>query len=155
MTGMILTYRGAVYPWHCDHMGHMNVMWYVSKFDEGTWNLLNLVGFTRDYMREHKAASAGVEQNITYKRELVAGDSISVYSTVLEVRDRAVRFRHEMRENSSGDVTAVMEIAAVHMDAVSRRATPFPTTIREKLLKLRDGAAQSVDGCTLNNFALT
>ncbi|MDP3760216.1 MAG: hypothetical protein Q8R01_06840 [Ramlibacter sp.] len=19
-----ITYRGAVYPWHCDHVGHMN-----------------------------------------------------------------------------------------------------------------------------------
>jgi hypothetical protein len=25
---LILTYRGVVYPWQCDHMGHMNVMWY-------------------------------------------------------------------------------------------------------------------------------
>jgi acyl-CoA thioester hydrolase len=29
---MIETYRGAIYPWHCDHMGHMNVMWYVGKY---------------------------------------------------------------------------------------------------------------------------
>lgn len=21
-----VTYRGTVYPWQCDHMGHMNVM---------------------------------------------------------------------------------------------------------------------------------
>ena len=21
---LIETYRGAVYPWHCDHMGHMD-----------------------------------------------------------------------------------------------------------------------------------
>jgi acyl-CoA thioester hydrolase len=28
-----LTTRGTVYPWRCDHMGHMNVMWYVGKFD--------------------------------------------------------------------------------------------------------------------------
>ena len=33
-TGLVETYRGAVYPWHCDHVGHMNVMWYVGKFDE-------------------------------------------------------------------------------------------------------------------------
>jgi acyl-CoA thioester hydrolase len=32
----ILAYRGTIYPWHCDHMGHMNVMWYVGKFDEAT-----------------------------------------------------------------------------------------------------------------------
>jgi hypothetical protein len=34
-----ITYRGVVHPWHCDHMGHMNGMWYVGKFDEATWNL--------------------------------------------------------------------------------------------------------------------
>src|SRR6266542_3912128 len=22
-----ITYRGVVYPWQCDHMGHLNVMW--------------------------------------------------------------------------------------------------------------------------------
>ena len=43
---MIETYRGVVYPWHCDHMGHMNVMWYVGKFDEATWNLFAQVGVT-------------------------------------------------------------------------------------------------------------
>ncbi len=21
------TYRGTVYPWQCDHVGHMNIMW--------------------------------------------------------------------------------------------------------------------------------
>jgi hypothetical protein len=34
-----ITYRGVVHQWHCDHMGHMNVMWFVGKFDEATWNL--------------------------------------------------------------------------------------------------------------------
>ena len=43
MSAMLETYRGAVYPWHCDHMGHMNVMWHVGKFDEATWNLFAAV----------------------------------------------------------------------------------------------------------------
>ena len=47
MSDGFLSYRGAVYPWHCDHMGHMNVMWYVGKFDEATWNFFSEVGLTR------------------------------------------------------------------------------------------------------------
>ena len=35
----LLETRGTVYPWHCDHMNPMNVMWYGGKFDEATWNL--------------------------------------------------------------------------------------------------------------------
>ena len=41
-----ITYRGAVQVWQCDHMGHMNVMWYVGKFDEGTWNFFASLGIT-------------------------------------------------------------------------------------------------------------
>jgi len=139
MAASILTYRGAVYPWHCDHMGHMNVMWYVGKFDEATWNLLDSVGFTRDYVREHGAASAGVEQSISYRKELVAGDTVSVHTTVLEARDRVVRFRHEMRKNGTDEVAAVMVITAVHLDGTSRRATAFPASIKEMLLALCEG----------------
>ena len=44
MAAHTLTYRGTIYPWHCDQMGHMNVMWYVGKFDEATWNLFATLG---------------------------------------------------------------------------------------------------------------
>jgi hypothetical protein len=27
------SFRGVVYPWHCDHLGHMNVQHYVGMFD--------------------------------------------------------------------------------------------------------------------------
>ena len=72
MPGAHLTYRGAVYPWHCDHMGHMNVMWYVGKFDEATWHLFTLLGLTPTFLRENARGMAAVEQNIAYKRELHA-----------------------------------------------------------------------------------
>ena len=41
-----VTYLGTVYPWQCDHVGHMNVMWYVRKFDEATWNFFHQLGLT-------------------------------------------------------------------------------------------------------------
>ena len=39
-----ITYKGSVYPWQCDHIGHMNIMWYVSKFDEANWNFFATLG---------------------------------------------------------------------------------------------------------------
>ena len=48
----LLTYRGTVYPWQCDHIGHMNVMSYVGKFDEATWHLFAQIGLTPSYLRE-------------------------------------------------------------------------------------------------------
>ena len=94
MTELDITYRGVVYPWHCDHIGHMNVMWYVGKFDEGTWHLLASVGLTPTYLREQKRGMVAVQQTLTYKRELRAGDLVTVRSGVLEMKDKSIRFFH-------------------------------------------------------------
>src|SRR5436190_2173667 len=86
MAEPMLTYRGTVYPWHCDHMGHMNVMWYVGKFDEATWHVLAKIGATQSRMQQEGFGLAAVEQHIEYKRELHAGDLITIHSSVLEAK---------------------------------------------------------------------
>ncbi len=129
MNAMLETYRGAVYPWHCDHMGHMNVMWYVGKFDEATWNLFADLGLTPAFLREKHRAMAAVQQDITYKRELLSGDVVAVRSGLLEMREKVVKFVHEMRETQSGAVAAVCVITGVHMDSKTRKSTAFPAEV--------------------------
>lgn len=129
MSALIETYRGAVYPWQCDHMGHMNVMWYVGKFDEATWNLFAAVGITPTLLRTQNRGMAAVQQNITYRRELNAGDVVMVRSAVLEVRDKVLRFVHEMRNAESGEIAAVCELTGVHIDAAARKSCPFPAAV--------------------------
>ena len=58
-------------------MGHMNVMWYVGKFDEATWHLFHAIGITPTFLRENNRGMAAVEQTIQYKRELLAGDIVT------------------------------------------------------------------------------
>jgi acyl-CoA thioester hydrolase len=124
-----ITYRGAVYPWHCDHVGHMNVMWYVGKFDEATWNLFHRIGVTPSYLRGHQRGMAAVDQHIQYRRELKAGDVITIRSELLELHDKKIRFRHEMRNDETGEVAAVTTLIGVHMDTELRKSCPFPAEI--------------------------
>ena len=133
---LIETYRGAVYPWHCDHMGHMNVMWYVGKFDEATWNLFALAGVTAAFLKENKRGMAAVQQNITYKRELHAGDTVVVRSAFLEVREKTARFVHEMRHGVSGEVSAICVLTGVSIDTQTRKSCPLPAEIVERGRKL-------------------
>ncbi len=130
MSGMIETYRGAVYPWHCDHIGHMNVMWYVGKFDEATWNLFARLGITPAYLREQGRGMSAVQQDISYRRELLAGDTLTVASGILELRERVIRFVHEMRRGEDGEIAAVCFLTGVHIDARERAACPFPDAVR-------------------------
>lgn len=126
---LALTYRGVVYPWQCDHIGHMNVMGYAGKFDEATWHLLALVGITPAYMRLHQRGMAAVEQRIIYQRELLPGDIVTIRSGVLEIREKSIRFVHELTNEETGEVAAIAMMTGVHLDTRTRHACPFPDEI--------------------------
>jgi len=137
-----VTYRGSVYPWHCDQVGHMNVMWYVGKFDEATWNLFLRAGITPGYLRSSQRGMAAVDQHIEYRRELHAGAVIAVRSEILDIEGRKIRFRHEMSNEETGELAAATTILGVHMDTQARKSCPFPPGIVEQARALcRAGAA--------------
>jgi acyl-CoA thioester hydrolase len=123
---MEVTYRGTVYPWHCDHMGHMNVMWYVGKFDEATWQLFSAIGITPDYLRTSGRGMAAVDQRISYRREVRAGDVVLVRSAVLEARSKVIRFCHQMENAATGETAALTVITGVHIDTGMRRSCEIP-----------------------------
>ncbi len=127
-----VTHRGTVYPWQCDHMGHMNSMWYVGKFDEASWQLLSTLGLTRSRFRTEGAGMAAVEQHIEYKHELHAGDVITIRSAVLGVKDKSIRLTHEMRNDETGEVTASTVIVGLYLNTTARKARSLPSDVRER-----------------------
>jgi len=129
----ILTYLGTIYPWHCDHMGHMNVMWYVGKFDEATWQLFAMMGLPASRLRQEGIGLVAVEQRIEYKRELLAGDTISIRSGFQEVREKVALFFHEMINQETQEIAARTFLTGVCIDLKTRRARPLPTDIRERI----------------------
>jgi acyl-CoA thioester hydrolase len=136
LTQSLVTYRGAVYPSQCDHMGHMNVAAYVAKFDEATWQLFTAIGLTPSRLRKEKVGMAGVEQHIEYKRELYPGDVVTVSSIILEVKEKVVRFAHEMKNDETGEVAARTVLVAVHLDMSTRKARAMPSDVRERARSL-------------------
>ena len=131
----LVTYRGAVYASHCDHIGHMNIVSYGAKFDEANWVFFCEIGLTPSYLRGANGM-AGVQQNITYSQELFAGDVIEIRSRVLEASEKRLRMRHEMRNIETGALAAVSEITAVHLDKKEHKATVLPPGVREKAAAL-------------------
>jgi acyl-CoA thioester hydrolase len=129
MGNWIETARGTVYPWHCDHMGHMNVMWYVGRFDEATWQLFAALGMDRGYLSERRRGMAAVDQHLQYLRELHAGDVLAIRSGVLEVREKSLRFVHEMTVGSGGAVAATSVLVGVQIDTANRRAAALAPAI--------------------------
>jgi len=147
MTESTITYRGTVYPWQCDHMGHMNSMWYVEKFDEASWQLLARLGLSRLRFHEQGVGMVAVEQHLEYKRELLAGDIITVSSVITEVMDKALRMVHEMRNDETGLLAARTTIVGVHLDSKARSALSLPVDVRARarMIALGFGSNDSND----------
>jgi acyl-CoA thioester hydrolase len=135
----IVTYRGAVYASHCDHIGHMNIASYGAKFDEATWVLFCELGLTPSYLRGPSHGMAAVQQTITYRKELFAGDVIEIRSQVLEVAERRLKFRHEMRNIETGELSATSEINGVHLDKKAHKSCEFPAAVRAAAEKMMAG----------------
>jgi acyl-CoA thioester hydrolase len=123
------TYRGVVYPWHCDFNDHMNVMHYVGKFDEATWHFLAQIGITPSYLKHENRAMVAVEQNFKYVTELVAGNLVYVRTELVELKPKAIIFIHRMYNGETGALAAEGRMVGVHIDKDTRKSILFPEPI--------------------------
>jgi acyl-CoA thioester hydrolase len=130
--GFPVTFRGVVYPWHLDHMDHMNVQHYVGMFDQASWVLLAWLGLDGQYFAENQRGMAALEQTISYKSELRAGDMFEIRSAIVEVREKTIRLRHDMHKVSGDVLAATTTILAVHIKTDARKSVPLPAGLRER-----------------------
>ncbi len=132
----IVTHRGVVYPAELDHMGHMNVVGYAAKFDEGTWNFFNDIGLTPSFLRSSGKATAAVRYDITYERELLAGDVVTVRTHLTRLGRTSFAFRHEMWNGETGERAATADCTGVLIDRSTRKPTPWPDDLAARLRAL-------------------
>jgi acyl-CoA thioester hydrolase len=159
--GPLVTYRGIVYPWHVDHMDHMNVQHYTGVFDQSSWVLLAVLGLDAQYSRANRRGMATLEQTITYKSELRTGETFEIRSKILEVRERTMRtvdqvaarvlVQHDMHKTAGGELAASTTILGVHLDSEARKSSPFPPDVLERAHALivcgEDGMPERVTPC--------
>ena len=79
---------------------------------------------------------AAVQQNINYKRELVAGDIVEVHSHLVGIGEKSIRFVHEMRNGETNEIAATCELTGVHLDRRLRKAFEFGMDIRSAASRL-------------------
>jgi len=115
----------------------MNVMRYVGKFDEEAWQLFCSIGLSPTRLRNEKIGMAAVEQGLEYKRELFAGDLLTIRPWIEEMREKSLVLVHEMINQEAEERAARTVITRVCMDLTTRKARPLPSDIREHLVSAR------------------
>jgi len=139
----IETFRGFVYPWVIDHVGHMNVQFYTARFDEATWQFLARLGLTPSFLKRNDRGAVAVDQKTQYKREVLAGTLLHITTELLELGRTSIRFVHRMFDTETNEEVAVTEFVGVYFDTAARRAAELPALVREKADELRVERAQA------------
>jgi len=138
----IETYRGTVYPWSIDHVGHMNVQFYTARFDEATWQFLARLGLTPAYLEASGHRAVAADQRTQYHREVLAGTLLHVTTELLAVGRSSLRFVHRMYDSVTGEAVATTELVGVYFDVARRASAQLPDLVRTCADDLR--AATSV-----------
>ena len=119
------TFRGVVYPWHCDHQGHMNIMHYVGFFDQSYWHLFSMMGFTRAYLDEQRKGFVGVKDTFSYSAEQGPGATIVIESCLTKIGSSSVVSYAVMKNSETDETAATWENIGVYFDLDKRAKSAF------------------------------
>lgn len=136
-----ITYRGVVYPWECDTMGHFTTRNYMVMFDGAGWHFLNEIGFDPEWITEKKIGWADVSHHIEYLKEVRAGALVLIESKPLRIGNKSIQFQLEMKSVSGEEIYARLTGVTVQFDLEKRCAILVLDEIREKVVAWLDDTA--------------
>lgn len=135
MHAPVETYRGVVYPWHCDGMGHMNTQFYSALYDGATLHFLACL-CPKAELERLNCGWADVQQLIKYEREVVAGDLLVVRTSLTRLGGKSIEYRHQLCNGDTGAVHSTSDQVTVLFDLKRRASAPLSDIIREAARRL-------------------
>src|SRR3954470_22986842 len=130
---LLPTAETVVEPHQLDGMGHMNVASYMQLFDRSVWDFFEQCGLDGDYRRANNRGMFALEDDVRYLSELREGDTLRIYTGVLQVRPKTVCLLAYMLDPVRQQLAARREVLAAHIDLTTRKTTPFPTELQDRL----------------------
>jgi len=131
--GYVECFRSVVYPWHCDHQGHMTTMHYVGMFDAACWHLLSAMGFRRGALDAERRGFVDARSTIEYRLEQRAGSLVVIEGGLLGIGRSSLNTFYRMKNPETDDVTATLESVTVHFDLEARHKVALDDSTRERL----------------------
>lgn len=135
--GIIETVR----PEWVDYNGHLNMAYYVLIFDHGTDAFLERIGMNAQLRDETGSSVFVAEAHVTYKAEVMAGETVRVSTHLINHDEKRLHLFHEMF-NANDTLTATNELMILQVNLNDRRVGPFPEAVRKRIAQIaKEGAA--------------
>ena len=130
-------WRGGVNAWECDHMGHMNVRFYVARAMEGLAGFAAQLGLGAAFSRRAASTFLVKDQHIRFLREAAAPAALHMTAGVVDVTDTEARVLQLLVHSTTGELAAAFQTVVAHVTVNERRAFPWSARSREGLESLR------------------
>jgi acyl-CoA thioester hydrolase len=131
--GWMETYRAVVFPWHCDHLGHLNVRWYGHFFDDAGWHLWLRIGMSHVTFKARGVVTVVASIKTDFHHESGAGDLLLIESAFTRIGGKSLTMSQRMTNAETGALCATQDVVEVFFSMESRKAAPMPDDIRAKL----------------------
>ena len=112
-----------------DVNGHMNVARYLQAFDQAFDEVYEQVGLTAEHMRVARGTTFAAEMHITYQRELLLGDPVSITTRLLGFDVKRMHWIQCMYHREQGYLAATNEWLILYVDIDKRRTGRMPAAL--------------------------
>ncbi len=122
--------RNMVFPWHCDHYGHMNVRWYTHFFDDASFLIWSTVGLNMREIQATGVHSVIARTTTEYHHEVRAGDPVLIVGGFSRIGKKSLNVYTRMLDANTRELRASNEYVIVFFNAESRRSAEIPEDVR-------------------------
>ncbi|MPY95959.1 MAG: thioesterase [Acidimicrobiia bacterium] len=127
-------FRGVVYPWDCDHLGHMNVKGYTGMFDQAAFHLQHRLGLGPKDLVEAGETAVDAQHTVRFLNEQLAGSLIVVDGALTKLGTKSFTCTYRMHNVESDEVAATTEIVSVYFSTATRSSMEIPAALRARLV---------------------
>ena len=136
--------RDVVRPEWIDYNGHMNVGYYQVVFDIAADTFFDCLGLTQEFRARHGSTTFALESHGNYLREVKSGDPLRFEARLLDFDAKRIHFYQEMFHATEGYLAATQESLSAHVSMATRRISPFPAELLERLTAIKAAHAALV-----------
>jgi len=116
-----------------DRNGHVNVQFYLTLFEMGSWKILEDLGIDEAWMQQHQYSFFDLEHHLRYLAEIRVGDRVTAYNRVVGLSAKRFHGLYLIVNESRERLACALEYISAGVDMEQRRTAPMP---RELLIGL-------------------
>lgn len=127
----------TIEPEWIDYNGHLNMAYYCVLFDRAFDEALGLLGLGETYAVTRRSSFFTAESHVRYLRELGAGAAVRATVQLVDYDEKRLHLFQQLHHASEGWIASTCEQVALHVNLDTRRVTPLPDDVLERIAGMR------------------